>query len=112
MKKTLVISLCTAASLTAGAAFAGHHEEKKGDYAEKAAQELEAKFAKADGDGNGAISGEEFMAAKMAEAEKEWAKWLEGDANGDGAMSLDEAKAVQAKHMAMKKEKMKEKRAQ
>lgn len=109
MKKTTLFALTAGFGLAAmGAATAGHHEGKEGDYAAKAEAKLEKKFAKVDADGNGTITADEYMAYKTAEAESEWAKWTDGDA--DGAVTLEEAKAMQAAHMAEKKAKMEEKK--
>lgn len=106
MKKTIFTLTAGAIALASSVAVAGHHEGKKMTKEEKMAKmeaKLEEKFAKVDANGDGSVSADEFMAYKTAEAEAEWAKWTEGDA--DGAVTLDEAKAMQAKHMAEKKAK-------
>ncbi len=103
MKKTTLALIAGAGALAAASAFAEHHEKKEGyDWEAK----LEAKHAEVDANGDGNVSGEEFLAYKKAEAEKEWAKWAEV-AGDDGVVSLDEAKAHHAAKMA-EKEAMKE----
>ena len=105
MKKTIFTLTAGAVALAASAAIAGHHEGKKemseADYKAKMEAKLEEKFAKVDANGDGAVTSEEYMAYKTAEAEAEWAKWTEGDA--DGQVTLAEAKAMQAERMAEKK---------
>ncbi|WDI32016.1 hypothetical protein PUV54_02280 [Hyphococcus flavus] len=105
MKKTTFALIAGASALAAASAFAEHHE-KKGEMDWEA--KLEAKFAEVDANGDGNVSGEEYLAYKRAEAEKEWTKWAEA-AGDDGMVSLDEAKAhheaKMAEKAAMKKEK-------
>lgn len=109
MRKITILSLLVSAgALGFGAAQAGHHEGKDGmkdhaDHAAKMDAKLEKQFGKVDANGDGVVTADEFMAYKTAEAEGEWDKWTEGD--DDGEITLAEAKAKQAEHMAMKKEK-------
>lgn len=102
MKKTAIALIAGAGALAAASAFAEHHEGKKEGYDWEA--KLAEKFAAIDTDGSGAISSEEFMAYKMAEAEKSWANHDLGD---DGELSLEEAKAHHMAMMKAKKDKMK-----
>ena len=100
-KRTLAL-FAGASALAAASAFANHHEKKgEGD----ADAKLAAHFAEIDANGDGNISGDEFLAYKAAQAEKHWAKMAEG-AGDDGLISLAEMKAM---HKA-KKEKMDEKK--
>ncbi len=117
MKKTIFTLTAGAMALAASAAMAGHHEgkDKEAMHAEHKAKmeaKIAEKFAAADTDGSGTISKGEFIAAKMAAAEKEWADGAEymGD---DGEASLEEVMArhharmekKKAKHKAMKEKK-------
>lgn len=102
MKTTTIALLAGAGALAAVSALANHHEgdkKKDGDYDREA--KFEEKFNKVDANGDGTVTGEEFLAYKQAEAEEEWAKWAEA-AGDDGAVSLEEAKAH---HKAMKEKK-------
>ncbi|MBT8472677.1 MAG: hypothetical protein HKN14_12680 [Marinicaulis sp.] len=117
MKKSLLVIGAGAVALAASA-FAGHHEGEKmdGDKAAKHAEhmaKMEAKmaekFAAADTDGSGTVSKDEFMAARMAEAEAEWADGADylgddGEASLEEVMAYNKAKmeAKKAKHKAMK----------
>ena len=109
MKKTIFTLTAGAMALASSAALAEHHGDKKMSDADKMAK-MEAKtaerFAAMDADGSGTVSKAEYMAAKAAEAEKDWAKGAEflGD---DGEASLDEVKAYQAAEKAKKKAKYK-----
>lgn len=105
MKKTTIALITGASALAAVSAFAEHHE-KSGDMDWEA--KLEAKFAEVDANGDGNVSGEEFLAYKRAQAEKEWAKWAEA-AGEDGMVSLEEAKAHHEAKMAEKEAMKKEK---
>lgn len=99
--KTSMLTLASMAliSLSAGAAFAGHHEggmdgkSKKGYY-----------MKKMDTNEDGQISKDEFMAKYEKKFDKK-------DTNGDGFISKDEmkeAKKEMKKKWKEKKEKMKE----
>ena len=119
MKKSILFTLTAgAAALAASAAVANHHEggdkDKSAMHAEHMAKmeaKMAEKFAAADTDGSGTVSKAEFMAAKMAAAEKEWADGADylGD---DGEASMEEMKAYHKaqmeKKMAEHKAKMKE----
>lgn len=100
MKTTTIALIAGAGALAAASALAEHHEKKmEGDHDWEA--KFEEKFNAVDANGDGNVSGEEFLAYKQAKAEEEWAKWAEA-AGDDGAVSLEEAKAH---HKAMKEEK-------
>ena len=99
MKKALFVVIAGTGLVAAGAVAAGD----SGDWEAKLAE----KFAKIDTSGDGNISSEEYLAYKMAEAEKSWAKHDLGD---DGMLSLEEAKAHHKAKMAKMKEHYKEKK--
>lgn len=106
MKKSMIATLMIGAgALAASASLAKHHEGKEGEHADYKAK-MEAKlaesFAATDTDGSGTISRAEYLAAKMAAAEKEWDSHTEflGD---DGEASLDEVKAYHAAKNEKKK---------
>ncbi len=109
MKKTIFTLTAGVIALATGAAIAGHHEgkDKEAMHAEHMAK-MEAKtaerFAAMDTDGSGNVSKAEFIAARTAAAEKEWADGADylGD---DGEASLDEVMAYQEAKMAEKKAK-------
>lgn len=100
MKTRTLILIAGASALAVAGAVAG---EKKGDADWKA--ELETKFTEIDANSDGNMSGEEFLAYKQAQAEKEWTKWAEV-AGDDGLVSLEEAmahyEAKKAEEQAMK----------
>lgn len=99
MKTTTIALIAGAGALAAASALAEHHEKKEGDHDWEA--KVEEKFSAVDANGDGNVSGEEFLAYKQAKAEEEWAMWAEA-AGDDGQVSLEEAKAH---HKAMKEEK-------
>lgn len=103
MNKTTLSLFAGFAALAAASAFANHHEKKSdGDWDAKIA----ARFAEIDANGDGNISGDEFLAYKRSEAEKHWAKMAEG-AGDDGMVSREEMKAMhKAKMEEMKEKKM------
>lgn len=104
MKTTAFALFAGAAALAGASALANHHGDKGAkDWEAK----LETKFAAVDANGDGNVSGEEFLAHKRAEAEAEWEKWAEA-AGDDGVVSLDEAKAHYEAKMAEKKDEMKD----
>jgi hypothetical protein len=91
--KKFAIAVSVGAAALAAVAFAAHHEgaeEEAADEAKKAS--FEDMFAAIDASGDGNINGDEFMAYKLTEAEKEWSS-LAVVAGEDGLLSLAEAKA-------------------
>ena len=99
MKKTTLSILVAAGALAAASALAGDKKDGK-DWDAK----MDAHFAEIDANGDGNISGEEFLAYKAAKAEEHWAKMAEG-AGDDGMVSREEMKAMhKAKKEEMKKE--------
>lgn len=110
MKKSIFTLTAGVMALAASAAIAGHHEGdkkmSKEDYKAKMEAKTAERFAAMDTDGSGTVSKAEYMAAKAAEAEKDWAKGAEflGD---DGEASLEEVMAYQAAMKAEKKAKHK-----
>lgn len=106
MKTTTIALIAGAGMFAAASALANHHEGKKdGDHDWEA--KFEEKFNKVDANGDGNVTGEEFLAYKQAKAEEEWAEMAEA-AGDDGAFSLEEAKAHHKAMKEKKKEKMKE----
>ncbi len=98
MKAKLIALMTGAAALASGAALAG--DKKDGDYDWEA--KVEEKFNKVDGNSDGQITRDEFLAYKAGKAEKEWDE--HADAVGDdGQLSLDEAKAAHKARMEKKK---------
>ncbi len=92
MKKFAIALTVGAGVLTAAAAFANHHEGAAEEAAANVEPTFEDTFAGIDTSGDGNVNSEEFMAYKIAAAEKEWAE-LATVAGEDGLLSLAEAKA-------------------
>lgn len=91
-KTTLAITVFGSLALAAAPALAGEDWEAK----------LEEKFAKADANGDGAVSEDEFLARVTEKASAEFAEM----SGGDGSLTLEEAKAAH-KARYEKKKKMK-----
>lgn len=90
MKKLLTLTAVIMV-LAMPAALADHHGD--GDMGDKAHHEG-GMFAKKDTNGDGVISKQEFLDAKMKWAEEKFNKM---DADGNGEISMEESKAAHAK---------------
>jgi Ca2+-binding EF-hand superfamily protein len=101
MNKKTISLFVAAGALAAASAYAGDKKDGK-DWDAK----MDAHFTEIDANGDGNISGDEFLAYKRSEAEKHWAKMAEG-AGDDGMVSREEMKAMhKAKMEEMKEKKM------
>ncbi len=91
MMKTVLTLLIGAIALAVTGAFASRSDDAGNASPE---MRLEEKIAEIDVNGDGGISGEEYVAFKTAMAEEEWASLMEA-AGDDGVISLEEALAHQ-----------------
>lgn len=90
MSTLLLSTVFSFGALSAVTAYANHHESG----------ETEKHEMKADANGDGKVSYEEFKDARMKHMEEHFKR---RDANGDGFIDADEKKAARQKHKAHKK---------